>query len=155
MQASVKWGLLTALMVVGFSLIAFLAGLHNQYWTIGQYSSIPTIMLVAFGVYKGLKETRDEEHAGILTLKTGMKAGLVMAAIGAAMMGIFMWIYLKHINPDFMRIKAGDATWDTDMDSTSLFLMMNVLSPFIGYMVIAFIFSLILKRNKDAMTISA
>ncbi|GAA4111304.1 hypothetical protein GCM10022393_08900 [Aquimarina addita] len=65
---------------------------------IGYSSMIVSLLFIFFGI----KQYRDKENKGILTLNKALLIGIFISLIAATAFGIIDMIYITYINPDFM-----------------------------------------------------
>lgn len=104
MSTTMKWGLITGMVYVIFSLISNMLGLQEA----GGFSltgllSNGAILVVTFGtIYMGIKEYRDTELNGYLSFGQGFKSGITIAFIAALIACVFTFIYLTVIDPGFI-----------------------------------------------------
>ncbi len=101
MSTAVKWGLITSMVYIAFSLITNLLGVQQSGASaLGFLLVFLQFVMTFFTIYLGVKETRDEDLGGYLTLSQGFKAGLKMALIAGVIAGLFTFIYMQFIDPD-------------------------------------------------------
>ncbi len=118
MSTVVKWGLITGMVYVFFSLISNLLGLQQGAGggNIGLGLLVLTALMLAtfFTIYLGVKETKEQDNAGYLTLTQGFLTGFKIALIAGVISAIFTLIYVKFIDPDMAdRIMTGaEEQWE-------------------------------------------
>jgi hypothetical protein len=116
MSAAVKWGLITGMVYVIFSLLSTMLGLQQGGSNSG-LSFVANIFIFAvtfFTVYLGIKEMRDQELSGYLTFGQGFRGGMKISLIAALISSVFAFIYLQFIDPDFgdRMMENIEAQWD-------------------------------------------
>ena len=105
MSAVVKWGLITGLVYVVYSLVMNLLGLQdpaNTNFIRGMLFNTVFFAATLYTVYLGVKEFRNEENGGMLTMGEGFIKGLQITLIAAVISGIFSIIYFYFIDPDMI-----------------------------------------------------
>ncbi|HUR30512.1 MAG TPA: DUF4199 domain-containing protein [Saprospiraceae bacterium] len=116
MSATLKWGLITGMVYVIFSLISNLLGLQQGGGNLGLTFLFNTILLAAtfFTIYLGVKEIRDEATGEYFTLGEAFSAGFKITLIAAVIAAVFTFIYLKFIDPDLMDkvMSSAEEKWD-------------------------------------------
>lgn len=105
MSTIVKWGLITSMVYITFSLVSNLLGIQQGgegagSMGLGMLFSFLQFVATFFTIYLGIKETRDEDLGGYLTLSQAFKAGLKIAFIAGLIAGLFTFIYMQFIDPD-------------------------------------------------------
>ncbi len=115
MSTTLKWGLITGMVYVIFSLVSNLMGVQesgNKMLGFG----VNTLMMLAtfYTIYLGVKESRDQDLNGYMTMGQGFLIGFKIALIAGLISAIFVFIYTKFIDPDlFNRIATGmEEQWD-------------------------------------------
>ena len=115
MSTILKWGLITGMVYVFFSLISNLLGLQRG-GNFGLSLLLNTILMLAtfYTIYLGVKETKEELAGEFFTTGQGFMAGFKIALIASAIAAIFTLIYMQFIDPDFMDQVMSDAEdkWD-------------------------------------------
>ena len=108
MSTTVKWGLITGMVYVIFSLLSNLLGLAEK----GGFSittlSVNAVLLVAtfYTIYSGIKEVKEQALGGYLNTGQGFKIGMGIALIASLIAFVFTLVYLKFIDPSMIdRIK--------------------------------------------------
>ncbi len=102
MTTTVKWGLITGMVYVAFSLISNIMGLQQGgggSMGIGMLVNFLLLVATFFTIYLGIKELRDQDLGGFLTVSQGFMAGLKMALIAGVIAGLFTFIYMEFIDP--------------------------------------------------------
>jgi hypothetical protein len=104
MSATIKWGLITGMVYVIFSLISNMLGLQQGgsggSMGIGMLMNV-LMMGATFGtIFMGVREFRDQENGGFLTMGEGFMSGLKIALIAGVIAGLFTLLYMTVIDPD-------------------------------------------------------
>lgn len=114
MSTILKWGLITGMVYIAFSLINNLLGLQEGSTAVMFLFNF-VLMLVTFAtIYMGVKETRDELAGTFFTTGEGFITGFKIALIAAAMASVFTFVYLQFIDPDMMErmMSQAEEKWD-------------------------------------------
>ncbi len=139
-----KWGLITGMVYVIFSLLNNMLGLQEGggFSMLGMLSNTLVFLGTLVTVYLGVKEIRDTQLGGFLTFGQGFKSGMGIALIAALVSAVFSYIYLALIDPDFISklMAATEAQWEKQNMPED---QMDVARKYMGYMMNPFIISLI------------
>ena len=102
MSTTLKWGLITGMVYVIFSLINNMLGLQQSGNTMAGLGLGALILGATFiTIFLGIKEARDQDLGGHLTFGQGFLIGFKIALIAGLISAIFTLIYMKLIDPDF------------------------------------------------------
>ena len=119
MSTAIKWGLITGMVYVVFSLVSNLLGIQGGMGggsNVGMSYLVLLLITVAtfFTIYLGVKEYRDQDKGGYITLGEGFIQGLQIALIAGVISAIFMIIYTQVIDPDFTTkiSESAEAQWE-------------------------------------------
>lgn len=85
-------------------LLEYALGLHTTRMDIGQYCDYLANIIPITMLYLAIKEKRDKVLGGTLTFGQGMKTGVLISLITAAIVTIFWYVYLIAINPLFIEL---------------------------------------------------
>lgn len=115
MSTTLKWGLITGMVYIIYSLATSMMGVVESANKMLQYG-MGLVILVAsfFTIYLGVKEARDQDLGGYLTLGQGFLTGFKIAAIAGIISAIFTLIYTNFIDPNLTdRLMATiEEQWD-------------------------------------------
>jgi hypothetical protein len=95
-SSSIKYALLAALLVIGCKLIVFFT--HSQFTKFGIFSGLISLFLIVVPLFLAIKNKRDKEPGGCITLKEVMKTGLFIAVIAGLLNSVFIFFYYKFID---------------------------------------------------------
>jgi hypothetical protein len=165
-----RYGLIYAAVNSGIVLLMFGLGLDTNdsaQKATGLAATAASIIITYFLI----RDFRDKENNGFLTVGQGLGAGFKMSALAGAIIAVFNWIYYKIINPGFLnyaRLKQeeelaesglSDAQIEQSMAMAEKFTGPGVyaLMSFFGAILIVFVFSLIIsaflkKENPDEIS---
>lgn len=102
-RVAFKFGIIYGLTAIIFFLLQESFGFGLPETFIGAIFSFVVTLAVGFGImYFALKEQRDVEQGGGLTIGEAVKLATVTALISAIIYTIFNLFYLKFVNPDFL-----------------------------------------------------
>ena len=146
MSTTMKWGLITGMVYIIFSLISNMLGLQQGG---GGNAGVGILMnILIFGatlltMYLGLKEVRDQDLGGYLNMGQAFRNGMKIAVIAGVISAVFTFIYMKFIDPDMgdRILEAAEDQWDQqglaeeqrDMARkfTGMFLNPMIMAPFV------------------------
>jgi hypothetical protein len=168
MSATVKWGLITGMVYVIFSLISNMMGIQQG----GSGGGIGILIYLLqwggtfFTIYLGIKEIRDSELGGYISVGQSFRKGMGIALIGGVISGIFTLVYMNFIDPEMSdRILEGaEDQWEQanmpeeqremSRKVTGYFLNPFIMAPFVivwitlGGMIKSLIAGSILKKEE-------
>lgn len=99
MKVILKYGLWVGGIVVVYAMLEFAVGLHGKYLSIGQYSGYLRYVVLAAGIFVGVKESRD--LAGRISYVRALGIGICISLVAAAIITVFEILYVEFINPGF------------------------------------------------------
>jgi len=102
MKSEIKFGLIVGLGTCTWILGEYFLGFHNEHYEVGQYTGYLSAIIPIYFIYKGIKQKRDKELGGQLFFGKAFLTGFLISLIAAIIITIFMLIYNKYINPDWM-----------------------------------------------------
>lgn len=117
MSTTVKWGLITGMVSVFFALISNMLGLSEK----GGFTLASVAITIAslgasfYTIYLGIKEAKEQNFGGYLTVGQGFKTGMGIALIAGLISFVFTLVYLHLIDPGMVdRIKEmAAAQWES------------------------------------------
>ncbi len=145
MSATVKWGLITGMVYVIFSLISNMLGLQQGGGGNAGLGMLVNVLLFGatfYTLFLGIKEIRDTELDGAITVGQAFKKGLAIAVIAGVIAAVFTAIYMMFIDPDLGErvLETAEEQWDKmgvpeeqrDMSRkiTGWFLNPAIMAPF-------------------------
>lgn len=101
MRSEYRYGIYCGLGLSGWVLLEYAFGFHTTSLKIGQYSGYFSMIIPAVLIYTALHDRRESQN-GILSVKEGINLGFHIAIISAALFTLFMVIYNRYINPDWI-----------------------------------------------------
>jgi hypothetical protein len=116
MKTIVKYGLWTGVVsglwgLLSFTLVGWLnkSAFHGRIpaTQIRSYSGLFSIIILALGIYLGLKQARTR-NANHLTYGQAVKTGALIAVITAVVVTVFTWLYCTVINPGYTGFMVQD-----------------------------------------------
>ncbi len=93
-----KYGLIIAFASVIAALLMFVVGMEQS--PIGQYLGY---FITVAGLVFGIREYRDQELGGGIRFGQIIKFGVLTCALAGLVMGAYMYVYVKFINPEFIK----------------------------------------------------
>jgi hypothetical protein len=114
-----KYGLLVGVIVGVYMMIEYAIGLHGKYLEYGQYTGYVRYVLLAAGVFIGIRDTRDGERNGSIGFLPAVWVGIRVSFIAAIVITVSELIYIQFVNPGFTedyiaftvaKLKAANAT---------------------------------------------
>ena len=116
MSTILKWGLITGMVYVAFSLISNLLGIQSGEGNKSLGFILYTVLMVVtfFTIYNGIKEFKQDDLNNTMTFGEGFMAGLKITLIAGAIAGVFAFIYMSFIDPDMgdKILSAAEDEWD-------------------------------------------
>lgn len=101
-KISIKYGLITAILLIAYFLILRLMGLHTNPWF-----RLVNGFIMAFGIYAVIKQYKYMTGDGF-TYINGFKTGLVTGFLATFVFALFMGIYMFHLDVEFMHLLLKD-----------------------------------------------
>ncbi|NOZ47732.1 MAG: DUF4199 domain-containing protein [Chlorobi bacterium] len=92
---SMNFGAIVGLAFIVYAVILFVLDLNNS-TTAGFFNYV---LLIA-GIYIGTKQFRDHYNNGIITYANALGSGTLIALFAAIILGFYMYIFIKVIDPD-------------------------------------------------------
>lgn len=152
MSVALKYGFITALVGVVYSLILMITDLGDNRWL----STLAYIILIA-GMVLAMKQYKASNY-GYMSYGQGLGIGTIVSGIFGLLSGIFTWIYTTYVDPEYMdrmMLKQEAAMLEQGLSQEQIDAAMEVTQNFqgplvmilgatIGAIVIGFILSLII-----------
>lgn len=106
MKIETKYGLIAGLGICAWTMMEYLIGFHTdlEKMDMGQYSGYFSAIIPIVAFTLGIRCKKHTDFNGTLTFKQGIRAGLVITLITAAIISVFFLIYYTLINSDWMTI---------------------------------------------------
>ncbi len=101
MNLILKYGLLVGVIVGIYMMIEYAIGLHGEYLEYGQYTGYVRYVLLAAGVFIGVRDTRDGERQGNISFWPAVWVGIRISFVAAVVIAISELIYIQFVNPGF------------------------------------------------------
>ena len=98
----IKFGLLAALGLAAWTLLAWKLGWHDQDFTNAQHGKKVAAAAFALGVWGAVRERRASQ-AGWLNFGEGFRTGVLVCAITAFINGAFLAAYSRVLNPGWLQ----------------------------------------------------
>lgn len=105
MKTSVVYGVVLAVVSALLTLLLFFLGVHNDPEKLKSTRTILSLVSLAITVaviVMALRAVRANSPDGGLTYGRGVLASCVVGLVGGAISAVFMLVYMKLINPDFL-----------------------------------------------------
>jgi hypothetical protein len=103
MSSAVKWGLITGMVYVMQSLVSSVLGIdpstQAEHKALSLILTASGIIVATITVYLGIKEIRDTELNGALSIGTAIKKGLKITLIAGLLFVVYWIIYAKLVDP--------------------------------------------------------
>jgi len=98
MKITIKYGITTAIIIIILMLIEYMMEWDKS--LLMRNVGFLSLVILAVGVYYGIKSKRDNEHFGYIDYSDALWSGLVISLWVGTITGIFSYFYSKYINPD-------------------------------------------------------
>ncbi|MFL0353422.1 DUF4199 domain-containing protein [Xanthomarina sp. GH4-25] len=95
-KISIKYGLITTILLIAYFLILKVIGLHNNPWF-----RMLNGLFVALGIFLAIKNYKLISGS-TFTYINGFKTGLLTGFLATFIFALFMGIYMFHLDVDFM-----------------------------------------------------
>lgn len=116
MSTTVKWGLITGMVYVIFSLLGNMLGIQRSggFSIMGLALNTAVFIATMATIYLGTKENRDQNLGGYMTFGQGFKTGLGIALIASLITAVFTLIYMTLIDPNMAAdiMETVEESWD-------------------------------------------
>ncbi|MFN0275256.1 MAG: DUF4199 domain-containing protein [Chitinophagales bacterium] len=99
-QSAIRYGLYAGIIGVILFLIS-LVGIKDMSFGSREIFGYIAMIVCLFPIYFGVKHIRDKHLGGVISFKTGLYYGSIIAAIAGILVGILDVIYVTVLNPDF------------------------------------------------------
>ena len=96
MKPTYKYSLFASSLIIVIDIIVYYA--HLQLSPFGIFLGILSFVLMAVPLYLAIKNRRDNELGGFITLKQVMGTGLIISVLTGIIVAIFMYIQSKFID---------------------------------------------------------
>ncbi|MCX7551052.1 DUF4199 domain-containing protein [Xanthomarina sp. F2636L] len=95
-KISIKYGFITAILLIAYFLILKLMGMHNNPWL-----RLFNGLIMALGIYTVIKQYKLIS-GNEFTYINGFKTGLITGFLATFVFALFMGIYMFHLDVEFM-----------------------------------------------------
>lgn len=156
-KMALKWGAITGAAMILLSLLSYYGGMMEN--TLMQWVSY---MLLALGIFMGIRNHRDKELGGYMSYGRGVGTGVLIALFAGILLSVFTLLFYGVIDPSAMdelkRIQE-EGMYERGMSDEEIEMGLKFVTPgmmalfalpaitFFG-LIISLILSAILKRNK-------
>ncbi len=97
-----KYGLISALIVVGAPLIAnLITGFNKESFALGEIIGYNSMIVAMATVFVAMKHYRDNLKEGVMSFGEGLKLGLGISVIGGIAFALYNAVFVTYIMPDF------------------------------------------------------
>lgn len=98
-----KYSLWAGAVIVLFAIInVFFIDIRPENFDTAEVVGYTSMVLSMLLIFLALNEYRQQQPDQTLSFKTGILVGLAISAIGGILFGIYNWLYVTFINPEFM-----------------------------------------------------
>ncbi len=121
MSTTIKWGLITGMVYVIFSLLSNMLGIQGGSSSgaasagLGILVNFILMVVTFFTIFMGIKEVRDSDLSGFITMGQAFKSGMKIALVAGLIAGAFTVIYMTVIDPGLSDkiLEGAEAQWDS------------------------------------------
>lgn len=171
MKPNIKFGIILGGALMFISLLFYALGMDKNE-TVSKIAGIFNIILPAIITFLGIKALRDENQNGFITFGQGFSCGMVISIVGAAISGIYSYLYFVVINPGmvtYVRMKQEEEMLSRGLSESEVEKMSGTMEMWttpgmmaafavIGMIVLGLVISLIaaaiLKKEDPSANIS-
>jgi hypothetical protein len=162
-QVSIKYGLVTGLVLVVYNLALYMTGLFTND-KLGWITYVILIVMI-YLAHKAFKDGGD----GFMTLGQGLGVGMLVTVIGGVITSLFSYFYIKFVDETIIeqilevaRVKMEEQGLDDDQIDQALSISEKMMTPemmviwgILGMVIIGFVIALIVslftkKNNPEA-----
>ncbi len=104
LRTEAKFGLLTGIGICLWILLEYMLGFHTTKMHIGRYSMYLVLLIPILTIYLALKEKRDLQLKGKISINNGIRAGLMISLIASIIISVFLIVYFNYINPQYSEL---------------------------------------------------
>ncbi|HEY9124022.1 MAG TPA: DUF4199 domain-containing protein [Bacteroidales bacterium] len=162
LKATMNYGLITGLIVIVYSLLLYIIGLH-----LNQYFGYLTIVIMAACIFIFTKQYRDKQNEGFISFGKAFQLGILIGVFAAILLSFFSYIEVTFIDPtivekqlDIQREKMlakGISEEQVEMGiqmakkmmTPAMLFIVSILSFTFWAAIISLITSAILKKNSS------
>ena len=102
-NVTLKWGTISGVIIFGLPMLTyFVFGGGSENYTIGEIIGYSAIVLSLLMIFAAINEYRKMQADQRVSFGKGLLIGLLISAIAGTMFGVYNWIYVTFLNPDFM-----------------------------------------------------
>lgn len=98
MKTTIKYGITTAIIIIILMLVEYMMEWDKS--LLMRNVGFLSLVILAIGVYYGIKSKRDNEQFGYIDYSDALWSGFIISLWVGAITGIFSYFYSKNINPD-------------------------------------------------------
>ena len=98
-----KWGAIAGLIIFGVPLMSyFILGGGTETYQVGEIIGYATIVVSLLMVFAAIHEYRKMQDDQRVSFGKGLLIGLGISAFAGTLFGIYNWVYVTYLEPDFM-----------------------------------------------------
>ena len=102
-QITIKWGMISGLIMVGIPMITYLLiGGGPETYRVGELIGYATIVLSLLLIFIAINEVRKLQPEQRIGFGKGLAIGLLVSAMAGSLFGIYNWIYISFLEPEFL-----------------------------------------------------
>ena len=102
-QITIKWGMISGLIMVGIPMITYLLiGGGPETYRVGELIGYATIVLSLLLIFIAINEVRKLQPEQRIGFGKGLAIGLLVSAMAGSLFGIYNWIYMSFLEPEFL-----------------------------------------------------
>lgn len=98
MKPEIKFGFLSGILLICWTLIQYLLGFHTTNLALGHYSGYFVYVILFVSLFLSLRE-KQIDYNGHFSLRKGIRSGLFQLIITSTPASFFLFIYAYKINP--------------------------------------------------------
>jgi hypothetical protein len=171
MKPELRFGLILGGMFAAFPLLLFVLGLDKEK-SVQSVSTFVNLAITITVLYFAIRDRRDQEGKGFMSLGEGFGRGFKVSLVGAFISTLSSYAYFNWINPgiiDFMRLQqeeemiargASDAEVEQAMKvmegwmSPNVMIVVGFIAIILLCLVISLILAAVLKKEDPSAEIS-
>lgn len=102
-KSEIKFAVLGALVLAGYTLLAWQLGWHDKDFTHAQHGKKIAGAVFAASTWLAVRDRRDRRQGGFIDYGDGIQTGVIVSAITAFLNGAFIAFYSRVLNPGWLQ----------------------------------------------------
>jgi hypothetical protein len=118
MVTSLLYGLYAGGVSIAIMLVSYFTGIwKTDANNLIGYLALPFLFLF---IWLAMKERKQEDYGGVMSYGQGVGTGTMVGLFAGLLTGLFMWVYLNNINPDFTTTMIAQRAKDMQQSGSNM-----------------------------------